>query len=90
VQNVISAADQYSVYLYTCHVEMESVTKKGIKEKQSLFEVTTTKLDFKKSLWPSMARKVYDITIVAIDDWLDDNTTEAESNSVQLCLSEPA
>ena len=90
VQNVISASDQYSVYLYTCHVEMESVTKKGIKEKQSLFEVTTTKLDFKKSLWPSAARKVYDITVLAIDDWLDDNTTPAESNTFQLCLSEPA
>jgi hypothetical protein len=90
VQNVISASDQYSVYLYTCHVDMESATKKGIKEKQSLFEVSTTKLDFKKSLWPSSARKVYDITVVAIDDWLEGNTTDAESDTFKLCLEEPA
>jgi hypothetical protein len=90
VQNVISASNQYSVYLYTCHVDMESATKKGVKEKQSLFEVSTTKLDFKKSLWPTAARKVYDITVLAIDDWLDDNTTVAESNNFKLCLTERA
>ena len=90
VQNVISAESEYSVYLYTCHVEMASAMKKGIVEKQSLFEVSTTKLTFKKSLWPSAARKVYDITMVTIDDWLTDNTTEAESDSVELCLKDPA
>lgn len=90
VQNVISASNQYSVYLYTCHVDMESATKKGVKEKQSLFEVSTTKLDFKKSLWPTAARKVYDITVLAIDDWLDDNTTVAESDNFKLCLTEGA
>jgi hypothetical protein len=90
VQNVISASNQYSIYLYTCHVDMESATKKGVKEKQSNFEVSTTKLDFKKSLWPTAARKVYDITVLTIDDWLDDNTTEAESDNFKLCLTERA
>jgi hypothetical protein len=82
VQNVISASDQYSVYLYTCHVDMESATKK------SLFEVSCTKLDFKKSLWPGAARKVYDVTVVAIDDFLEGYTTDAESDTFKLCLEE--
>jgi hypothetical protein len=76
VQNVISASD------------MESATKKGIKEKQSLFEVSCTKLDFKKSLWPGAARKVYDVTVVAIDDFLEGYTTDAESDTFKLCLEE--
>jgi hypothetical protein len=41
-------------------------------------------------LWPSAARKVYDITVVAIDDWLDGNTTDAESDTFKLCLEERA
>ena len=90
VQNVISASDQYSVYLYTCHVDMSSVTKKGVVAKQSLFEISTTKLNFKKSLWPAAARKVFDITVLAIDDWIADNTTQPESNKFKLCLEEKA
>jgi len=86
VQNVISASDQYDIYLYTCHVDMSSVTKKGVVEKQSVFEISTTKLTLKKSLWPVAARKIFDITVLAIDDWIADNTTTSESNQFKLCI----
>jgi hypothetical protein len=90
LQSVLSADEVYSVYLYTCHVDMESATKKGIKEQQSLFEVSTTRLQFKPPVWALGARKVFDKTVKTVDDWLDDNTTEAEGDSFKLCLTEPA
>jgi len=87
VQSVLRAGEEYEIFLYSSHVEMESHKEKGSTSSQSLFEVTTIKLRLLKTLWPLSAEKVYRAGHVQdVDDWLADNTTRAGTLRYNLCV----
>ncbi len=87
VQSVIHAGSEYEIFLYNSHVTLESSTEKGSTSRQSSFELVTVKLRLLKSLWPLSAEKVYRAGHAkAVDDWLDENTTEPGGVRANLCI----
>lgn len=87
VQSVLQAGAEYDIFLYNSRVVLESHKEKGSTSKQSTFELTTVKLRLLKSMWPLTAEKVYKAGHAqAVDDWLEENTTEAGGAKANLCI----
>lgn len=86
VQSVLYAGEEIDIYLYSSHVEMEAHKEKGSTSKQSLFEVKTMKLRLLRGLWPSVADRVANLGVKAVDDWEKDETSGQGSLKHNLCI----
>ena len=86
VQNSLEASMQYRVHIYYSNVELVEHKSKGSTSKQTDFTIARTRLRFYDELWEHYAERVMKKHVKLMDDWLDDNTTKAGDQSINLCI----